>query len=158
MNTRIALITIALLTACPLWGAGDANHRSSDDQHETRLLQRLLQMEPHELAQLRQTIERIERMTPEEKERMQARIQQVRAMQPEQARALRDFYGALSEDEREQMRQNWRALSREERREWRQKLRDMSPEDRAEAFEKNRFLPVQRPEHEARKTGMEAGN
>jgi uncharacterized protein (UPF0335 family) len=151
MKTRILLTALLLFAALPLVAVSKQPPGSSHPNQETRLLQRLLQMEPDELAQLRQTIERIERMSPEEKERMRARIGQLERMQPEQARALRDFYQALSEDERERMRQNWRALSREERREWRQTLRQMPPEARVRILQENGFLPTPPPDHEGRK-------
>lgn len=152
MKTRIFLICLALLGTASLRAMETESSGNPSDTRETRILQRLLQMESGELAQLRQTIERIEQMTPEEKERMRARIGQLEKMPPGQGRALRDFYRNLPEVERERMRQNWRRMPREERWEWHQKLRGMGHEDRVRIFKENDFLTVPRAAHKARKS------
>lgn len=153
MKTPLTSLAIALLCALPLWANSpkEPQRPPEGQQHETRMLQHLLQMETEDLANLRQTIERIERMTPEEKKLLRERIGKLDEMKPERVEAMRERFEAIPKETRDAMRQRWLDLSPEERQEWRKKLREMSPEERHEVLNKEGFLPVPGKEHKGKK-------
>lgn len=153
MKKPLTLLTLALLCAAPILANSPRN--SADQQrkhHETRMLHHLLEMEPADLANLRQTIERIEQMSPEEKAILRERIGRLEKMKPERVDAMRERFEAIAPEKREAMRQRWFDLSPEERRDWRQKLREMTHEERADIFEVEGFIPAMgKPPHRGEK-------
>jgi hypothetical protein len=120
--------------------AGAGAHKQGGPGGETRLLQHLLQLEDHELANLRHTIERIEKMPLEEKQQLRERIGKMQKMGPGRVQAMREKYEAIPEQEREAMRKRWAGLSSKERQAWREKFKHMSNEERQAVQKEQGFL------------------
>lgn len=143
MKALIAALTLYLLGALPLLAEPPPEPAAQNNRGgETRMLRHLLEMQPEELAALRQTIERIERMSSEEKIQLRERLGKLEKMAPEHIDAMRKRFQSIAPETREAMRQRWLEMTPETRSEWRQKLRTMSREERAQVFEEQGFLPI----------------
>ena len=93
-------------------------------------LERLLQMSPDELRQLRETIARIEAMTPEERQEALEKIQDFRQLDRTRRDELRRRFREMPPAERRALLRYWASLSPSEARQERRKLRQMKPEQR----------------------------
>ena len=92
---------------------------------EVRMLHKLLELDDHELAKLRQTIERIERMSPEERDQLRERIVKIQRMPPERVAAMRRNFKTLPKEEREAMRNHFMQIGPKEHAELRPRPRPM---------------------------------
>ena len=109
--------------------------------HQSRMLQHLLEMDDAQLDELGTTIQRIQGMSPEEKSAMKQRLKKLNKMPREEVEAMRERFQAIPPEQRTQMRQRWQEMSPEERHELRETLRSLPPEERRQFIQEKGIMP-----------------
>ncbi len=99
------------------------------------MVERILNMPPERLHQMRRTIEDIERMSPVEKERLQQKLRRFRHMPEHQRSQLLQRWNGVPHTDRMRLRQHWSGLTAEERERERVKIRGLDPEQRRAYFQ-----------------------
>lgn len=142
-----SLFAVSSLLASNVAGEATTEPENIHSSKETRVLDRLLQMDDRELARLRQTIERIEKMSAEEKAELRKRIGAIHRMPPERVAALRKKFKAIPREQRKAIRDRWMEMSPEERTELRLELRKMAPKERQAFLKEKGILPPPPKKH-----------
>ncbi len=94
------------------------------------MLEKLLDMPPEKLTELKQSIERIEAMSLEEKDALRKRISKFKKIDPAKQNEMRKAFENIPPQEREKLRKHWKDLTPEQRQAEATLIKNMTPAER----------------------------